>query len=97
MIELRERNVLSMDSLGKDRVTARQDALNMLKQESRARGSKFERHRWNSVQQTNKVDGGPFALMFAAYASHDEPIDFTQEDMTRMRRRIAWSIVNQKL
>ncbi|CAM9126236.1 unnamed protein product [Hapterophycus canaliculatus] len=51
----------------------------------------------NCPQQENGSDCGVFILAFASYLSDDLPLDFCQADMTQMRRRIVWSIMNQRL
>ncbi|CAM9504218.1 unnamed protein product, partial [Hapterophycus canaliculatus] len=40
---------------------------------------------------------GVFILAFASYLSDDLPLNFCQADKTQMRRRIVWSIMNQRL
>ncbi|CAM9822559.1 unnamed protein product [Pylaiella littoralis] len=48
-------------------------------------------------QQENGSDCGAFAVSFASYISDDLPLDFRQADITQMRRRMLWSLLNQCL
>lgn len=47
--------------------------------------------------QENGSDCGAFAVSFASYITDNLSFDFRQEDITQMRRRMVWSILNQRL
>lgn len=49
------------------------------------------------LAQDNGSDCGAFAVAFASYLSDGLPFDFSQADITQMRRRMLWSLVHQEL
>ncbi|CAM9190186.1 unnamed protein product, partial [Ectocarpus sp. 12 AP-2014] len=102
MIDVKSKRVVSMDSLNSPNDGVRNDMIDWIEQEHRSRRRKFDRREWTSSakkvpQQTNGWDCGPFALMFAAFVSNDKKLNFNQEDVPKMRNRIAWSILNRQL
>ena len=46
--------------------------------------------------QTNTYDCGVFMCQFAQYLSQDYRLDFTQDDMPKIRRKMVWEISNNK-
>lgn len=49
------------------------------------------------ARQTGGTDCGVFACAYASYAANDLLFDFSQEDMPNMRKRIALSLLEQRL
>lgn len=97
--------ILSMDSLDVSRKDERLNMLEWVEEEwwsnSRWLGE-FDKKAWKHKKapvpiQTNSVDCGVFACMFAAFASNKRQMKFTQEDIPRMRARMAWSILHETL
>ncbi|CAM9238649.1 unnamed protein product, partial [Ectocarpus sp. 12 AP-2014] len=105
VMDFEERIIESMDSLNTTRPKERENLLKWVEMEwnssPRWKGT-YERKHWKSRKahvpcQSNNFDCGVFMCMFAAYRSHDEPIMFTQANMTQMRKRLAWSIIHETL
>ncbi|CAM9190036.1 unnamed protein product [Ectocarpus sp. 12 AP-2014] len=76
--------------------------LDWIEQEHKSKRKKIVVREWTSSpkrvpRQLNGYDCGPFVCILAAFMSNDVKIDFTQEDLPKMRNRIAWSILNTKL
>lgn len=63
----------------------------------------FDRTNWTGItpsnipQQRNMSDCGVFTCMFAERLSRNHPFDFSQKDMTAIRRRMALDIKRKKL
>lgn len=112
MIDVRQRLIWSFDSLAPSgdnlnltepyRGRDRDYMLDRIQTEHKSKNITFNRDFWSKFThkvpaQTNKYDGGPFTCMFAAFLSNDRKMEFGQKDMPQMRKRIAWSIFNQRL
>lgn len=102
MIDLENKKVLSMDSLRIDREDAREEMLGWIEAEHKAKRKPFEISEWTHAmkkvpKQNNGYDCGPFACLYAAFMSNDKNLTFLQGDIPKMRRRIAWSILNTTL
>lgn len=103
-VDLNEKEILSMDSLGNSNVTWKSAVLDWLEAEFKSKSESFDRENWKlftigSPQQQNRFDCGVFACMFAAYKSNDLVVTkaFDQEYIDKMRKAVAWSIMNQTL
>lgn len=102
MIDADKREVVSMDSVGKDRVNERRDLLGWLAAEYKEKKKPFKLEDWTHrkkavPKQQNGHDCGPFSCMFAAFMSNDKRMSFLQGDLPKMRKRIAWSILHMTL
>lgn len=106
VIDVKNKKVLSMDSLCNESVetheNARKEMLGWIEAEHRAKNKKFNTKKWRTAQKTvpqqkNGSDCGPFSCMFAAYMSNNKNLTFGQKDMPKIRKRIAWSILNMEL
>ncbi|CAM9158328.1 unnamed protein product [Ectocarpus sp. 12 AP-2014] len=102
MIDVKNKRVVSMDSLGHTNSGPRKVMLDWIEQEHKSKRKKIVVREWTSSpkrvpRQLNGYDCGPFVCILAAFMSNDVKIDFTQEDLPKMRNRIAWSILNTKL
>ena len=91
-----------MDSLRIDREDAREEMLGWIEAEHKAKRKPFEISEWTHAmkkvpKQNNGYDCGPFACLYAAFMSNDKNLTFLQGDIPKMRRRIAWSILNTTL
>ncbi|CAN0408299.1 unnamed protein product, partial [Pylaiella littoralis] len=101
VIDLDEKTVLSLDSLGKDYRASGFD-VDWLQEEHRSKRRGFDRVQWTSMRkvvpgQTNGYDCGVFMCMYAAFLSNDREITFKQSNMPKMRERMAWSVFNSVL
>lgn len=102
-IDVKKKRIISMDSMAIDRLRSMRAMLTWCEQEHLAKGKNFDRNGWKLLeaevpqQQDNRVDCGVFTCMFAAYRSNGVDMAFTQADMPKMRRRVAWSILNSTL
>lgn len=102
VIDVKNKNVLSLDSFGTDHVDTRNEMLDWVEQEHIAKKARFDRREWASRRkkvptQTNSYDCGPFICMFAAFVSNDKNMTFLQGDMSNLRNRLVWSILNSTL
>ena len=102
VVDVKNKQVISVDSFNSDRLTARKEMLGWIEQEHIAKGKAFNRQQWKTLKkvaprQTNGYDCGPFTCMFAAFINNDKPLAFKQKDMAKMRARLVWSILNLKL
>lgn len=104
MIDVKNKKVVSMDSLGSSsgRAGARKEMLGWIEAEHASKQKPFRLEEWSSVQknvpqQKNGYDCGPFSCMFAAFMSNDKRMSFLQGDLPKMRKRIAWSILHAEL
>ena len=52
-------------------------------------------HADNIPLQRNNYDCGLFVLKYAQYLAHNEPFDFSQDDMDYFRRRMVIEIVRE--
>lgn len=94
--------VYSLDSSGCLRKPQRQHILNWVEQEHYAKNATFKKEEWKTEamecpQQTNNFDCGPFTCLFMAFLSHNKCLNFTQDDIPKMRERINWSLLNSRL
>lgn len=94
--------VYSLDSGGCGRKTQRRHILEWVEHEHREKNAPFKKEEWNTEemvcpQQENKFDCGPFVCLFIAFLSHNKPLNFTQDDIPKMRERINWSLLNSRL
>lgn len=106
LIDVKTKMILSMDSMGgesgDDNKDARKEMLGWIEAEHSAKKKNFNKRQWKTEnkkvpQQKNGFDCGPFSCMFAAFMSNDKNLTFGQTDMPKIRKRIAWSILNMKL
>ena len=102
VIDVKNKQVISVDSFNSERLTARNEMLGWIEEEHAAKGKAFNREQWRTLKkvapaQTNGYDCGPFTCMFAAFINNNKPLAFTQKDMAKMRARLVWSILNLKL
>lgn len=102
MIDVENKKVFSMDSSGGNGKASRTAMLDWIEQEHAAKRVKFDRTKWVSEKkivpsQINGYDCGLFICMFAAFMCNDKKLTFAQDDMPRMRNRLAWSIINSTL
>lgn len=51
----------------------------------------------NCQKQENNYDCGVFTCINAEYLARDEKLDFTQNDMPKLRYRICYDILNNRL
>lgn len=103
VVDFVNKTLRSMDSLrSKDRAYERKKMMEWVKEEwssssSRWKGE-FVPKKWKSSaahvpKQTNEVDCGVFTCMYAAFASNSRKMIFSQENMPKMRARMARSIL----
>lgn len=102
MIDVKNKKVVSMDSLSSSRRDERAEMLGWIEAEHASKQKPFRLEDWSSVQkivpkQKNGYDCGPFSCMFAAFMSNDKRMSFLQGDLPKMRKRIAWSILHAEL
>ena len=102
VVDVKNKQVISIDSFNSERLTARKEMLGWIEQEHAAKGKAFNREQWRTLKmvapaQTNGYDCGPFTCMFAAFINNNKPLAFKQKDMAKMRARLVWSILNLKL
>lgn len=102
VVDNRKKEVLSLDSLGSKRSAQRKNIMQWVEHEHIAKKADFDKEAWTSKSmnvpyQGNDSDCGPFVCLFAAFLSHDKPLDFTQADFPKKRERLNWSILNFKL
>ncbi len=102
VIDVKNKQVISLDSLNKERKTPRREMLEWIEREHIVKGKPFNKKEWttfkaNAPSQTNGYDCGVFTCMFAAFLGNDRPITFKQKDLVKMRARLAWSVLNMKL
>lgn len=102
MIDAENKRVLSMDSSNLRHANEKGELLGWLEAEYAAKGIHFDRSQWRSEakkvpKQMNGYDCGPFSCMFAAFMSNEKRMSFLQGDLPKMRKRVAWSILNMEL
>ncbi|CAN0559850.1 unnamed protein product, partial [Ectocarpus sp. 12 AP-2014] len=102
VIDVEKKQVISMDSFNEEREYATDEMLEWIQQEHIQKKRSFDKQKWTMLHmnvpiQKNTVDCGVFVCMFAAYFANDRPFTFTHRDMTKMRARMAWSILNRRL
>lgn len=102
VIDVENRKLFSVDSLGYSLKKERKEMLGWMEAEHRAKKKTFNAKKWTSKSKTvplqeNGYDCGVFMCMFAAFLSNDKSITFSQRDILKMRKRIAWSILHNKL
>ncbi|CAN0472771.1 unnamed protein product, partial [Ectocarpus sp. 8 AP-2014] len=102
VIDVDKKQIISMDSFNGDREYAMSEMLGWIEQEHIQKSKSFDKREWTMLNmevpiQKNIIDCGVFVCMFAAYFANDRPFTFTHRDMTKMRARLAWSILNRRL
>lgn len=83
MIDVKNKTLVSMDSMGRTNAGPRNDMMEWMQEEHRSRRRKFDRNQWQNFavhvpKQRNGWDCGPFACMFAAFLSNDKQLAFLQ-------------------
>ena len=102
VIDVGNKTVFSFDSLGYSLTNERKEMLGWIEAEHRAKKKTFVAKKWTSKRKTvplqeNDYDCGVFVCMFAAFLSSDKSITLSQQDIPKMRKRIAWSILHNQL
>ncbi|CAM9207656.1 unnamed protein product [Pylaiella littoralis] len=102
MIDVKNKKIWSMDSMGVNHTNARKEMLAWIEAEHASKRKPFVRSQWTSAQKTvprqlNNYDCGPFTCLFAAFLSNEKRMTFLQGDLPKMRNRIAWSILHGTL
>ena len=107
VVDVEKKRVISMNSFKNDAydddvVVAMDEMLGWIEAEHIQKNKSFDKKKWTTEvmevpRQKNTIDCGVFLCMFAAYFANDRPFTFTHKDMTKMRARMAWSILNKKL
>eukprot|EP00904_Undaria_pinnatifida_P008191 jgi/Undpi1/4501/HiC_scaffold_17.g07855.m1 len=108
VIYVQKKRINYYDSMGGGGKTVTNSLLLWLEDEDEDKNkdeATFDPDEWTTVgtkvsttpQQQNGSDCGAFAISFASYLSDDLPFDFSQADITQMRRRMLWSLLKQRL
>ena len=107
VVDVEKKRIISMNSYknsayNKDVVVAMDEMLAWIEQEHIKKKKPFDKKKWTTEamtvpRQRNSIDCGVFVCMYAAYFANDRPFNFTYKDMTNMRARMAWSILNHRL
>ncbi|KAI7903909.1 uncharacterized protein BX663DRAFT_535929 [Cokeromyces recurvatus] len=104
VIDMKNKKVLVYDSLGGDHDRTLAIFLEYLKQEHLDKKKiPFDTTGWTKVvpkdipRQGNMSDCGAFTCTFAERLSKQQPFNFSQDDMTIIRRRIALNIYKKEL
>lgn len=104
-IDLRVKEIRYYDSMGDDNQACLLHLRNYLEHEHLdKKKAAYDTSDWKLIsterdvpQQLNGSDCGVFACIFAEFLSRDAMLDFTQDDITLLRRVIALEILNCKL
>ena len=102
-VNVAEKTITYFDSLKNDNSACLQVLRQYLTQESYAQGLEFHPEVWHSIHQkdipvqTNSFDCGVFVCMYALHLAEDVPFEFTQDDMSDIRRLIAFQLLSTKL
>ncbi|CAO3647615.1 unnamed protein product [Cunninghamella echinulata] len=104
VIDMAKKTVAVYDSLNGNHDSTIQLLFNYLEMEHMDKKKRpFDKTNWvsatpsNIPQQQNMSDCGVFTCMFAERLSRNHPFDFSQKDMTAIRRRMALDIKRKKL
>ncbi|XP_060881028.1 sentrin-specific protease 1-like [Metopolophium dirhodum] len=99
-----EKTVKYYDSLGGKNSNCLNIIFNYLKQEyENKKNEKFDSSGWQIMdaedcpKQKNGYDCGVFTCVNAEYLSRDAKLDFVQDDMPKLRSRICYEILNNRL
>lgn len=100
-VDVTKKRVMSLDSFGIKRSAQRAKMMAWIKQEHISRNHSFEGWKSEHVEgvplQKNKDDCGIYTCLYAAYLSNTKPLNFTQDDLPKLRRRLGWSILHARL
>lgn len=106
LVDVGQKRIVSMDSMchktEEQHQGRRNKLLDWIQAEHMSKNKPFDRKEWihtysNVPQQGNGVDCGPFSCMFAAFASNNKKMAFSQADLPRVRKHIAYSILRTQL
>ncbi|KAL4148470.1 hypothetical protein QTP88_002704 [Uroleucon formosanum] len=99
-----EKTVKYYDSLGGENPKCLNIIFDYLKQEyENKKNEKFDSSGWQIMnaedcpKQKNGYDCGVFTCVNAEYLSRDAKLDFVQDDMPKLRKRICYEILNNRL
>ncbi|VVC42487.1 Ulp1 protease family, C-terminal catalytic domain [Cinara cedri] len=103
-VDFAEKSIKYYDSLGGTNSKCLNIIFGYLKEEyENKKNEKFNCSGWNLVNigdcpiQKNSYDCGVFTCINAEYLSRDAKLDFTQADMPKLRYRMCYEILNNKL
>ena len=102
-VHVAEKRMTYLDSLKNDNSVCLQVLQQYLAQESHAQGSEFDPAAWHSSHpknipaQMNSFDCGVFLCTYALHLAENASFNFTQDDMPKFRRLIAFQLLSKKL
>ena len=102
-VHVSDKTITYLDSLKIDNPLCLLVLHEYLVQESLTQGSEFDPAAWHSShqknipEQENSFDCGVFVCTYALHLAENASFDFTQDDMPKFRRLIAFQLLNNKL
>ena len=102
-VNVAEKTMTYFDSLKNDNSVCLQVLQQYLTQESHAQHSEFHPAMWHSSHQKdipaqmNSFDCGVFVCTYALHLAENIAFDFTQDDMSDIRKFIAFQLLSKKL